>query len=72
MGGNGPLGNFRKIALGFLSEILGVGQPGIGIEIGGKNAGMSVLDKSLAKPADTAKEIYKPHFFHSHLHQINH
>ena len=72
MGGYIPFGNFRKVTRRFLREILGVGQPGIRIEIGGKNAGMSVLAKSLAKPADTAKEIYKPQFFHSQLHQINH
>ena len=72
VGGNVPLGNLRKVTRRFIPKILGVGQPGIGIEIGGKNACMSVLAKSLAKPADTAKEIYKPQFFHSHLHQINH
>jgi hypothetical protein len=63
--------NLRKVACWFLPEILGVGKPGIGIKVRGKNASMPVLAKSLAKPADTAKEIYVAQLFHSHLHQIN-
>ena len=69
--GNITLGNLRKVARRFLPEIFRVGKPGIGVEVGGKNASMPVLAKSLAKPADTAKEIYKSQLFHSHLHHIN-
>ena len=32
---------------------------------------MPVPAKSLAKPSDTAKEIYEPQLIHSRLHLIN-
>jgi hypothetical protein len=71
VGGNLPFVNFSKVARRFLPEIFRIGKPRIGIKIRGKNASMSVLAKSLTKPADTAKEIYESQFFHSRLHQMH-